>query len=712
MGGRRQSPVLDRGAFGCLRFMDGTQVDNALMSALHAVGFWHSCSKIFPHLCASHRYPAPAMLLLAVIVAHVVAAPFTKVEESFMLQATHDLLFHGAHVSAYDHHAFPGVVPRTFLGSAALAALSWAPVQVARAAGCGKAAALVVVRCVLGLAWAASLLRLRRGAETRLGKQAGTWLVVLTLSQFHLPFYASRPLPNVLASVPAHWALAWWLEDGAGGRTGRAAVPASLGLRAVALLAASAAVVRCDLLLLLAPLGLSAIWSFPRLVEGLRRGVAAGLAGVAAALCLSLPLDSALWQRPLWPELEVLLFNTVHNRSAEWGTQPAHWYWTSALPRALHCALALAALGASRRGEAGRACRACLGLGAAFVGLYSLLPHKELRFLFPALCLFNVAAAGGAAGLLAWAGRRERGVDSQDAASGRLSDRAGRERSTFFDGKSRKTACSGATCRQIFVRSALAGMLLLSLAYVALCLRVSGLNYPGGVALQTLHDLHDRGAFARPASHEPLRVHIDVLAAMTGVSRFLERGDGAGERGILYSKVRSRRLPARAFSLGLLTIPHAPGPGRELDGRAAGRKLRCPPQRPPRRDGLCRGRRGARLRQARPPLPIACRNAPSSAGTEGVASGCAHKAHDLDSQERPGLRYSRVAQRTTVTLCFASVQNCSVPTRHVQPCNRAASLLRRPLYTLPSVEHSHDSFANVIMRLNTGTPPKQRKGGT
>ncbi|KDD73342.1 hypothetical protein H632_c2273p0 [Helicosporidium sp. ATCC 50920] len=82
-------------------------------------------------------------------------------------------------------------------------------------------------------------------------------------------------------------------------------------------------------------------------------------------------------------------------------------------------------------------------------------------------------------------------------------------------------------------------MLLLSLAYVALCLRVSGLNYPGGVALQTLHDLHDRGAFARPASHEPLRIHIDVLAAMTGVSRFLERGDGAGERGILYSKVEN-----------------------------------------------------------------------------------------------------------------------------------------------------------------------------
>lgn len=30
-----------------------------------------------------------------------------------------------------------------------------------------------------------------------------------------------------------------------------------------------------------------------------------------------------------------------------------------------------------------------------FVGLYSVLPHKELRFIFPALTYFNVAGAMG-----------------------------------------------------------------------------------------------------------------------------------------------------------------------------------------------------------------------------------------------------------------------------------------------------------------------------
>lgn len=48
----------------------------------------------------------------AVVLLHLLAAPCTKVEESFSVQATHDLLFHADHIAAYDHLQFPGVVPR------------------------------------------------------------------------------------------------------------------------------------------------------------------------------------------------------------------------------------------------------------------------------------------------------------------------------------------------------------------------------------------------------------------------------------------------------------------------------------------------------------------------------------------------------------------------------------------------------------------------
>lgn len=71
-------------------------------------------------------------LQLLTILTHLVSAPYTKVEESFNLQATHDILQYGlatedaaASLRAdYDHFTFPGAVPRTFVGPVILSGLS------------------------------------------------------------------------------------------------------------------------------------------------------------------------------------------------------------------------------------------------------------------------------------------------------------------------------------------------------------------------------------------------------------------------------------------------------------------------------------------------------------------------------------------------------------------------------------------------------------
>lgn len=72
------------------------------------------------------------LCLVSLIGVHLVASPYTKVEESFNIQATHDILTYGMPwknanqtiSTRYDHVDFPGSVPRTFVGALVLAGIS------------------------------------------------------------------------------------------------------------------------------------------------------------------------------------------------------------------------------------------------------------------------------------------------------------------------------------------------------------------------------------------------------------------------------------------------------------------------------------------------------------------------------------------------------------------------------------------------------------
>jgi alpha-1,6-mannosyltransferase len=143
-----------------------------------------------------------SLALPVTILIHLLAAPYTKVEESFAIQAVHDILVYGTPTkninatfrATYDHFTFPGAVPRTFIGPVVLAGLSQPIVAIV-----GFRHAQLVVRAVLGLINASSLALFARGVQRAFGRDTARWYVVLQAAQFHVLFYASRTLPNMFA---------------------------------------------------------------------------------------------------------------------------------------------------------------------------------------------------------------------------------------------------------------------------------------------------------------------------------------------------------------------------------------------------------------------------------------------------------------------------------------------------------------------------------
>lgn len=474
-------------------------------------------------------------LLLSVAALYIVQCPFNKVEESFNTQAIHDIvnLFPNQlphkdvdnHEIAtrtrlpWDHMLNPGVVPRTFIG----ALIIGLPLKFVKYAlsniytiddSLGEYQAdfalqfilQICSRFLLASISMISLIAVTRAIHRRFGLAFRLCFLITTISQFHYLYYAGRFLPNTFASILANFAMAAWINRQYG--------------KSVIYIAFTVVIFRFDTALFFGCLLLDAV--FIRRILPLGKLLVIGIPSGLIALIATFVVDSMLWARPIWPEFEGLYFNVWLNKSHEWGVQPFLWYIYSCVPRILMSSAPIMMLSEHR------VTRDFMIPTLGFIFLYSLLPHKELRFILFITPFLNICAASGLMNIYYYLNKFFLWVKS--------------------DKRNRTSYIAGAMFSFI-----IAGMFLANIFGSYILLRASSHNYPGGqaaISLGMTKDLLEKAQQSLELNSQnklddlgsEVGVYINNLAAQTGVSRFVQV-DGA-----YYSK--SAKLNESTFKKG------------------------------------------------------------------------------------------------------------------------------------------------------------------
>lgn len=189
-------------------------------------------------------------------------------------------------------------------------------------------------------------------------------------------------------------------------------------------------------------------------------------------------VDTHLWSTPSFPELEGILFNVLEGRASEWGIEPWNYYLLSVpklLLNPLSIPLILATVVLTRNTslstvETVRKLRYILIAPILYVGGFSLLSHKEWRFIIYIIPLLTTASSISAA---------------------------------YIHHHRSKSLLHRLTHFLILLSIPLSLLASLTMSVV------SATNYPGALALDALHEISNATS---------AKVYLDIPTRMTGAT--------------------------------------------------------------------------------------------------------------------------------------------------------------------------------------------------
>jgi alpha-1,6-mannosyltransferase len=285
-------------------------------------------------------------------------SPYTKVEESFNVQAIHDIINVGVdQIELFDHLTFSGVVKRTSIGALFFSlplvyftnsAKKWASYLISLALFIHsilptplhilsntdiynllmetKIHQLILARFLLSLCVSLSMIYLRKSllfSCSKNSKLISIWFSLLFYPLPHILYYSSRFLPNIICFPLTNIAVGMFLSGDIA--------------RSLAIFSFTGIVFRFEILIFASILGFLCVTGILRNgppILSIRELSISSIISIVLSCLLSGRVDSYFWNVEFTlPEFQSFFFNVIKGKSSEWGTESPFSYFIRYLPK-------------------------------------------------------------------------------------------------------------------------------------------------------------------------------------------------------------------------------------------------------------------------------------------------------------------------------------------------------------------------------------------